>query len=212
MTGIVPKGDVVVLVADKNMQSAVQGILSRSRSLQIRNVMAEIHVHIERDPGCYHKGHVFLQPFTQQFSYAMILFDRVGSGQERKEREELEQELEERLEATGWAGRSAAVVIDPELENWVWSDSPQVDRVLGWEHCHPDLRSSLVAQGWLVTASEKPQLPKEALEWSLRQARRPRSSAIYEELGSVVSFERCVDPAFLKLKQCLQEWFGTRNA
>lgn len=162
MTSMVAKEDVVVLVADKNMESAVQGILSRSRSLQLRNVKAEIHVHIERDPGCYHKGHDFLRPFTQQFSYAMILFDRVGSGQETKDREELEKELEERLEDTGWAGRSAAVVIDPELENWVWSDSPQVDRVLGWEDSHPSLRSSLLAQGWLITASEKPQLPKEA--------------------------------------------------
>jgi hypothetical protein len=100
------------------------------------------------------------------------------------------------------------VVIEPELENWVWSESSQVDRVLGWEDRSPDLRTSLIAQGWLTTVNEKPRLPKEALEWSLRRAGRPRSSAIYEELGLVVSFERCVDPAFLKLKQCLQEWFG----
>ena len=52
MTGTVTKGDVIVLVADKNMESAVQGILSRSRLSSNTSVKAEIHVHIERDPGC----------------------------------------------------------------------------------------------------------------------------------------------------------------
>jgi len=208
MNGELVKQDLVVVVADKNMESAIRGILSRTQSLHIRNVKVEIHVHIERDPGCYHKGHIFLRPFSKQFGYSMILFDRVGSGQENRSRNELEREVEENLRVTGWAGRSAAVVIEPELENWVWSESSQVDRVLGWEDRSPDLRTPLIVQGWLTTVSEKPRLPKEALEWSLRRAGRPRSSAIYEELGSVVSFERCVDPAFLKLKQCLQEWFG----
>lgn len=209
MNGAAAKGDIVVLVADKNMESAVKGILSRVQSLHIRHVEAEIHVHIERDPGCYHKGDVFLQLFSQQFSYGMILFDRVGCGQEDKSRDDLEREIEERLRVRGWPGRSAAVVIDPELENWIWSDSSEVDRVLGWGQHFPDLRSSLVSEGWLSAGAGKPLSPKEALEWSLRRVRKPRSSAIYEELACSVSLDRCVDPAFLKLKQCFQQWFGS---
>ncbi len=41
----------------------------------------------------------------------------------------------------------------------------------------------------------------------LRTARKPRSSSIYLELARSVGTERCTDPAFLKLKRCLREWF-----
>jgi hypothetical protein len=40
--------------------------------------------------------------------------------------------------------------------------------------------------------------------WTVR---KPRSSAIYLELARSVSTDRCTDPAFLKLKRCLREWF-----
>ncbi len=202
----VARQDLIVLVADKNMESAVQGLLTRTVSLKIRAIKAEIHVHIERDPGCYQKGHVFLLPFSRQFDYAMILFDRIGSGQETKSRRELEQELEEKLRITGWADRSAAVVIDPELENWVWSDSPHVARVLGWDNFR--LRTSIIAEGWISSTVRKPAQPKEVMDWALRSARKPRSSSIYRELASAVTLTACVDEAFLKFKRCLQNWFG----
>ncbi len=191
MSPEVASQDLIVLVADKNMESAVQGILTRTASLQIRAVRAEILVHVERDPGCYQKGHVFLQPFSRQFDHAMILFDRVGSGQENKSREDLEQEIEDRMRITGWGGRSAAVVIDPELENWVWSGSPHVARVLGWDDFH--LRTSLIAEGWPLSNVGKPVHPKEAMEWALRRAGKPRSSSIYIDLASTVALTSCVD-------------------
>ncbi len=39
------------------------------------------------------------------------------------------------------------------------------------------------------------------------QSWKPRSSAIYLALAQAVSTERCSDPAFAKLRQCLREWF-----
>lgn len=206
MSPEVGRQDLIVLVADKNMESAIQGILTRTHSLRIRPIRAEIHIHVERDPGCYQKGHIFLQPFSRQFEHAMILFDRVGSGQENKSREELEQEIEDRLRLTGWGGCSAAIVIDPELENWVWSDSPHIARVLGWDDFR--LRTALIAKGWTLSTIGKPIHPKEAVEWALRHVRKPRSSSIYRELASVVTLDSCVDGAFLKLKKCFQNWFG----
>jgi hypothetical protein len=45
------------------------------------------------------------------------------------------------LFTSGWENRAAAVVLDPELEIWVWSDSPEVEAVQRQEHDQlvPDL-------------------------------------------------------------------------
>ena len=57
----------------------------------------------------------------------------------------------------------------------------------------------------------KPVRPKEAAEAALRKVRRPRSSNIYRKLAEVVSLQLCTDPAFLKLKSILQNWFPAGN-
>jgi len=199
--------DLVVLVADKNMEFAVKGILGRVQAMGTREPISVVHVHPEKDPGCLLRGHEFLSLFQKQFAHALILLDLEGCGQERSARETLEAAIEKRLSQSGWGGRAAAVVIDPELEMWVWSDSPQVDAVLGWQGRSPDLRSWLKTKDFLQEGQAKPERPKEAMELALRTVRKPRSSSLYFQLARQVSLERCVDPAFVKLKTTLQTWF-----
>jgi hypothetical protein len=93
------------------------------------------------------------------------------------------------------------------LEIWVWSDSPEVPRVLGWPSAPPDLSTWLISKGFIHAAGTKPQRPKEAVEAAIRRARKPRSSALYFELASRVSVRRCTDPAFAKLQMVLKNWF-----
>lgn len=133
--------------------------------------------------------------------------DREGCGREAAGREQLEKEIEFRLDDSGWEDRAAAVVIDPELEIWVWSDSPHVDAIIGWEGRDPPLRTWLKDREFLREDQIKPLRPKEALEGALRVSRTPRSSSIYLKLAQKVSLERCIDPSFVKLKIILQEWF-----
>jgi hypothetical protein len=199
--------ELVVLVADKNMELAIRGILGRAQAMGIQELMPVVHVHPERDPGCLLRGHDFLSIFRNQFAHALILLDREGCGQEKSDRVTLEEMIEKRLSESGWGERAAAVVIDPELEMWVWSDSPQVDAVLGWQGKNPDLRSWLKAKNFLQEGQAKPERPKEAMELALRTARKSRSSSLYDQLARQASLGRCVDPAFNKLKTTLQTWF-----
>ena len=90
---------------------------------------------------------------------------------------------------------------------WVWSDSPHVSRVAGWQGGNRQLRCWLIDRGYLQTGEEKPTRPKEAFEAALYESRTPRSSSLYFELARTVSFERCSDKAFLEFKGILQEWF-----
>ncbi|MCP4656981.1 MAG: hypothetical protein GY856_16340 [bacterium] len=199
--------DLVCLVADNSMRHAVLALLGRHQSLNIRLTKHQILVHPEHDPGCLRRSQDFLRPFVNRAAYALILFDREGCGQESSSREKLESDLERRLSEAGWGDRSAVIAIDPELETWIWSDSPHVDAVLGWRGRTPDLRSWLREHAFLDSGSLKPHRPKEAVEKVLWIAGKPRSSSLYRQLAERVSLANCIDPAFSKLKNTLQAWF-----
>jgi hypothetical protein len=94
------------------------------------------------------------------------------------------------------------------LENWLWSDSPEVDAALGWKGKSTPLRNWMMNQGFLKKNSLKPSPPKEAVESALREVCKPRSSSLYLQIAEKVSLKRCKDPAFLKLKEKLFQWFG----
>lgn len=202
------QSDLIALVADRNMDSALCGILGRIDSLSIRSTNFDIYVHPEKDPGCLLRSHDFLRSFTRRYAHALVMFDRDGCGGAGASRDELEMRVESQLTATGWAQRSAAVVIEPELESWVWSDSPHVSRALGWGSAAPPLRRWLTDHNFWPSDQLKPTDPKAAMEAALRHVNRPRSSAIYQSLAKHVSFARCADPAFAKLTTTLQRWFA----
>ncbi len=211
MTVAAPLGDLLALVADKNTEFALRGLLSRPAALGVRAVALQVYVHPERDPGCCRKAAAFLRPYARSFQHALVIFDRDGCGKERQPRTELEAELERGLAGAGWDDRAAVVVIDPELENWVWSDSPEVDRVLGWAELLGPVRDWTRSRGF-TWSQGKPLRPKEAMEAALRHVRKPRSSALFEALAQRVGLERCRDPAFGKLRACLQRWFPVGEA
>jgi hypothetical protein len=200
--------DLVVLVADGDMEQALRGLLGRPQALGIRPIAYEIIRHPQRDPGCRQEGQRLLQPYRQQYRHALVVFDWEGSGGEATEPASLEQQVQQRLADAGWENDAAVVVLNPELESWVWSDSPQVARVLGWSESSDALRTWLTEKGFLKALETKPVRPKEAVEAVLRHARKPRSAAIYRELADKVSLQRCSDPAFAKLQSILREWFA----
>ena len=121
-------------------------------------------------------------------------------------REQLESIIESNL-SRHWPERSAAIVIDPELEAWVWSESPTLVRALGSQGDFSTLRDWLKQAGFGFNGPVKPARPKEALEKILRQNRKRRSSDLYGKLSSIVTLAACTDPAFEKLRRTLQSWF-----
>ena len=204
--------DLAVLVADLDMEATIRGLLSRPQSLGIRNVQFEVFRHRGHDNGCFSRGHDFLRPMVSVYAYGLIMFDRHGCGQERAASEELERIVTERLNTSGWGHRAAAIAIDPELDVWVWADSPLVERCLGWEGKSPDLRTWLREQGLWSEDAPKPKDPKQAVKKALRQVNKRPSSAVYQELAEKVSLKRCTDASFQRFRELLQEWFPAKAA
>lgn len=199
--------DLIILTADGNMQSAVEAILQRLVTRGALKVSFKIFSHLHHDPGCLRKAHTFLLPYTTNFKHSLVIFDRDGCGKESKSREELEAEVEHRLSINGWHDRSAAIVIDPELEVWLWTDSNELDQVLGWSGRQPDLRTWLVQKGFLASTSAKPADPKGAYKSAIREVRMPKSPSHMIRLAQRVSLQRCTDSAFDKFLSTLKKWF-----
>jgi len=202
-----PARDLIVLVPDADMEFSIRALLSRS-ALKIRPIEFDVRRHVQRDAGCRSDCHNYLRFLSRGYRHAMVLFDHEGSGREQVERVELEHEVEGVLRVNGWEDRAAVIVVDPELEAWVWSDSPAVDGVLGWTGRTPTLRDWIQADtAFWPTGQIKPERPKEAFAAALRRVGTPPSPSIFKALADRVGIDRCVDPAFAKFKDTLRQWF-----
>jgi hypothetical protein len=198
--------DLILLVADKNIEHSVRGLLGRPQALGIRPLSWRIYVHPQRDPACAQKSHEFLRQFSRDYDRALVVFDHRGCGLESRIPTEVEEAVRQLLSANGWDNRANAVVIAPELEAWVFSASPQVETCLSWSG-PPPLRQWLEARGLWVQQHRKPTDPKTAFETALAKLRRPRSSAIRNSGQCCWLRPMPGPPAFNRFRIVLQTWF-----
>lgn len=205
----------VILVADSNMAAAFRGYFSRAQwHLSLSCAQFDINTEIGgdlivdeggNDPGVYTKGHELLRPYQRSHERALVVLDTEWEGSPGKQA--IEQHITENLVASGWARDKVKVIaIDPELENWLWQDKPQVAEVLKYRG-EVGMRQWLQQNGWWPHGAAKPPRPKEAAEWVLRQTRQPRSSAIYQQLAARIGIASCTDTAFVDMHAQLQAWF-----
>ncbi len=199
--------DLVILAADKDLEHALKGLLARPEALDIRPVEADIFIDPEHDPACARRGVAFLANLSKQYRYGLLIFDHKGSGKERMPPQKLQKDLNQEFDNSAWGAQARAIVLSPELEEWIWSDSPHVDEVAGWKNRKPTLRCWLIENGWLQEGAIKPERPKEAFEAALYEARKPRSSSLYLQIAQKVSLGRCKDTAFLEFRKILMNWF-----
>src|SRR5512140_3576490 len=101
--------DLVILVADKNMQFALKGALSRFESLEIRPIEFDFLVHPGRDGGVRKSGVDLLRLEQRRFSNALLMLDFEGSGTNLRDGSALEEELDGRL-SSHW-GRNAKTIV-----------------------------------------------------------------------------------------------------
>lgn len=201
--------DLLCLVADGNMKAAVTALLARPKALGIRPVEVEVIVHPRRDPGWFYDSDGLLRGAREEARHAIVLLDQAWDGAPEGGAEEAEALLEGRMRTSGLQDWARAVVIEPDLEVWVFNDSPHVATALGWHGRRTALRNALADLGFWPPEVGKPRDPKAAVMWALRQVRKPRSSSIYRDIAARVSLSRCRDRSFLRFRDLLRSWFGT---
>jgi hypothetical protein len=206
--------DCLFLVADKNMEGMLKGFFSRDafhsamgcRRFDFDWRQDLLVAHGQNDPGLYTRANEFLQPYARTHRHAVVMVDAEWSGSPGKDA--ILQRLNEHLANAGWPDDSGCgIVIAPELENWVWQDSPHVCSALGFDGAFVELRTTLEIQGFWQPNEAKPARPKEAVEWALRRSKKGRSSAIYQQLATRATARGCTDQAFYTLRNALLRWF-----
>lgn len=191
--------DLVVLVADKDMEFSFYGILQKYSELKNKEIKYKIYPHRLHDPGVYKEAADFLRSFHKNYRYALVALDKEGSGH-------ICCEIKEKLKIKGWNERAEVIVIEPELEVWAWVNSIHMAQALGWPD-YSELKSFIVSKKLWPENLNKPLRPKEAFELALREKKIPRSSSIYKKIADKVSITRCEDKSFKKLLDVLQKWF-----
>ena len=199
--------DVFALVADKSMEQAFEGLLAQHEKLRIRQIRYDIEVHPRRDPGCRTQAIPLLRPRLHSHRHTLVVFDHHGCGSNAS-RKNLQREVQENLELNGWENRCKVIVIEPELENWVWAPSGKVSEILGWGSDFHALRQWLQTRGLWSDSDLKPFDPKRAMQEALRHKRVRRSSTLFKRIADISQPQDCQDPAFIELRETLQDWFS----
>ena len=198
--------DLVVLVADKNMQFALRGALGRPDALGIRAISCEFRPHIGRDGGVRATGVEMLARERRRFAHALLVFDHEGSGADAQQSPTALEAVLNRELQNQWGEQAKAIVIAPELDIWVWGSDNALKESLHWP-LGGSIRDWLQRQGFEFDSNGKPLRPKEALEALVPIHRQPRSSALYEKITRRISLRRCADEAFARLRSALHTWF-----
>jgi hypothetical protein len=197
--------DLGILVADLSMEKVLEAALFRHKALGIRPITFDIKVHPQRDGGIRTTGSQLLSLQSRQYMYGLLVLDFEGSGSHQTDALSLENELDVRLNLL-WQSNAKAIVIEPELDVWMWGADNVLQQILGWP-------SGVSLRDWLRTKeisflpNGKPERPKEAIEKIMFELKKPRSSALYYKIASKISFRRCTDSAFLRLRNTLVKWF-----
>ena len=198
--------DLIVLAADLDIENTINGLLSRPSKLKVRPPSFDIRRHPGRDPGCRKHAAELLRPLLGKYRHALVIFDREGCSSSRP-REEIQDEVEKQLAQNGWENRGKVIAVDPEIEAWVWSDSPRMLQVMGWKETYPKLRRFLNTKGLWPRQELKPPDPKRAMRETMRAARVKQSPPVFFRLAEEARVHGCQDPAFKEFLRTLREWF-----
>lgn len=209
-----------ILVPDGSYPEILQAILtSRRKSIGIREIK---HTFI-RDALHDSSGDAveLLKPFLGDCSHALVFRDLEGSGQEKDGAAQLEIKLAAEMRASGWPNeKSAAIVVDPEIEAWLRFDSDHLKALLRERArtradqvdllFRPTITEIIQHSGGLA-ANGKPLRPKEAFEELLREFNVRQSNTLFGWLAKRESLHNCVVPSFQRLIQVLTTWFPEKT-
>lgn len=206
----------VFLLADGTMAQVLRSFLSRGylegrlgcRTFDI-DFQQDVVVNVRNgntDGGIHWRAHILLRRYTRSHQNAVVMLDQNFGGQ--LSAAVVRGEILGNLLRHGWSAECVeVVVIDPELEIWLWQRrNPHIASAFGYNGA-VSLEEFLEAEGFWPSAAMKPAKPKEAAYLLLRRYRTGVPMVVYTRIIEHISVGGCQDPAFSRLVGALQRWF-----
>lgn len=203
--------DLLVFAADADTGAFIGALLDRPEALGIRRVTFDIKRHDRRDPGMVTDGPERARLWKGHYEKALLIWDHEGSGRERKQTPaQAAADIAGRMDDVTWANNHTVVVLEPELEIWLW-------------HCESALRAHLDVSAdellkWIEVfagrARETPEAvkrdsPKDLFEDIVKvRLKRTISPRDFEHIGRRASIRGLMScPSFAAIAGALREWF-----
>lgn len=210
------KRDVVFYVADQGMKAMIGAFLDRK---DIHHKLGcgpftfdsrrDIKVSDNKDSELPVRAGSLLQPWRGEYRRAVVVMDHAYAGAPPVT--EIRKRISDQL-VDSWP-QHQVIVIEPELENWFWSDHTEViKKALVWRPRRGDERTPrqvLEDAGLWVPGRGKPDDPKEAVAYLHRQKYTgPKNNGIFARFAEhVPSVRGCTDASFRLLMETLAAWF-----
>jgi hypothetical protein len=200
--------DLFVILEGSGDEVVLEALLKRPSDLGIRAVTFKCE---RRSSAVRTQGPDIAREQRREFRYVICLWDHGGSGREQQPPSRVQGEVQARLNRNTLKGCSKALIIDPELEIWLWQDSAAIASALGvgedrlaewlrdWQRKHFPTQTveTLVRQQ-----------PKEALEEVIKQSGKKRTSTLYRHITAVANLNLWSGEAsFRRLCRTLRRWF-----
>ena len=208
------KRPLIILVADGTMKAVFQAFFRRPQFFNALGCAefdfdpaTEIVFDALRakgfDGGVYSRCDDLLRNYLKTHEHAMVVIDRQFGGESPAT--QVRNEMMSRLLQSGWSNeRIEVVIIDPELEVWMWQDNPNVWDAL---NCRSSLREDLLKCGNWPAEAAKPLQPKETIMRIIKDNRAGAPLAVYSKIASKVAVSKCTDESFTAFRSTVQGWF-----
>ena len=206
--------DLFVYAADADAVAFLNAILNKPEALGIRKIRFDIDRNGGRDSGMIKNGAEFVRTERIKNNYrkVILMWDHHGSGRERRQKPlQVSQEIQDKLDSFTWEDNSATIVLNPELEQWLWHCEQAVAKHFGMaaEQLQQWCEKYAGEQG-VPPADIKKQNPKGVFQYimdkCLDRSLKPRD---FEEIGRLASIKGLQDcESFRKFTKTLQGWFA----
>jgi hypothetical protein len=210
--------DVIFHLANEHMEKGFKAFFAREDwhfalgcrrfSIDPLNEKDIFRVPGHTDGGIWKHAGKNLRPFRDKYQYAIIILD--ADFEPHPGAKVLHQDISEAMTKSGWEPeRFAVIVIQPELEAWLWAPNLNVARAFG----HKDfeqLRGKLEAERLWDSGKPKPNDLKRARDRAARLGGKKTGGPIFKGVFSEISkraCECCVEPGFMALRATLKTWF-----
>lgn len=210
--------DIIFHLADRHMEDGLRAFFSRDNwhyvlGCERFNIDPESESDIYRVPGCTDGGvwkhaHANLQLFKDKYRHAVIVLD--AAFEPHPGAAVLRDDISRRMIASGWANdRFSVIVIQPELEAWLWAPNLNVALAFGYAN-FDQLRGALEAEALWNAGEPKPHDLKGARDHAAKHGGKKTGGPIFKNVFGNISrraLDLCTEPGFEALRISVRTWF-----
>jgi len=203
--------DLLLYVADADAQAFMNSLLNKPLALSIRQITFDIERHPQRDSGMVQSGAELARMKKSQYQKVLLTWDHHGSGRDHKQSpEQVQEEIQNKLDSYTWRGNSSVTIFMPELEQWLWYSENAlisycnitIEQLRKWL----DERSNKLGK---TVDALKTEQPKELFEYVMRERlKRTISPRDFAEIGRRAGVSQLMAcESFRSIVNVLRNWF-----